>query len=509
MATDGATLLRMLESAAQQLSRGARTLDALNVFPVPDGDTGTNMLATVRAALAAAPPPPASAAAVSAAFARGAMEGARGNSGIILSQFFRGFAEALDGRDTCSAGDLAEGFSRAEAYARGAISDPKEGTILTVLADVSRAFGGPVSMKRSSLSSALETAVAAAAASVERTPSLLPVLKESGVVDAGAEGMLLLLQGWMRVLCDGKAAAAQPVLPHAAPHLLPKSSSYGFCTELIVAGEELPLAAMRRRLEEEGTSVILAGDGRAVRVHVHTPRPDDVIAYARSLGTVSRLEVQDMDRQHRDSALAADNPAREQDTAVIALVEGEGLEAVFTSMGSEAVLLGGRPGEPAPSAIVRAISGLSARQVILVPTSASACEAARSAGEPGGKIVRVIAFPDDPAGDRGSRGLQVRPGRGGERGSDAGRARRRPLRGNPRGICRPGSRARAQAGGPRPLVGGGRHDLRRPGRSTRPARGSRCSLPGPVPRLYRRKRARGSARSPARRVPGMTSKGGR
>lgn len=398
MAADGATLLRMLESAAQQLSRGARTLNALNVFPVPDGDTGTNMLATVRAALAAAPSPPASAAAVSAAFARGAMEGARGNSGIILSQFFRGLAEALDGRDTCSAADLADGFSRAEAYARGAISDPKEGTILTVLADVSRALGGPVSMKRTSLSSALETAVAAAAASVERTPSLLPVLRESGVVDAGAEGMLLLLQGWMRVLCDGKAAAAQPVLPPGLPHLLPKSGSYGFCTELIVAGEELPLAAMRRRLEEEGTSVILAGDGRAVRVHVHTPRPDDVIAYARSLGTVSRLEVQDMDRQHRDSSLPAGGRAREQDTAVVALVEGEGLEAVFRSMGSEAILLGGRAGEPTPSAITRAIRELPARQIILVPTSAPACEAARTAGWPDGKSVRVIPSRTIPQG---------------------------------------------------------------------------------------------------------------
>ena len=413
VAADGATLLRMLESAVEQLERGARTLDAINVFPVPDGDTGTNMLLTVRAALSAVPFPrgPAagvsaagvsaagvSAAVVSAAFARGAMEGARGNSGIILSQFFRGLAAALDGRDTCSAADLAAGFARGHELARSSISDPKEGTILTVLADVSHALEGSLSADSPSLPEALEAAVAAAAASVERTPSLLPVLRESGVVDAGAQGMLLILQGWLRALVDGRSAAVQPALPRAAPRLPPQSGSYGFCTEFILAGEALPLPAIRRWLEQEGTSVILAGDGRTVRVHVHTQRPDDLIAYARSVGSISHLEVQDMDRQRRDASLPAGSPPLPLDTVVVALVEGDGLAAVFRSMGAEAIRIGEPAGGALPSAIARALDRLSARQVILLPTSAPAHAAARAAGVPDGKSVRVVPSRTIPQG---------------------------------------------------------------------------------------------------------------
>lgn len=375
----------MLESAADWLERSAQSLDALNVFPVPDGDTGTNMLFTVRAALTAVSlvSAPASAAAVSAAMARGAMEGARGNSGIILSQFFRGLASVLEERDVCAPADFAAAFVRAESLARSGISDPTEGTILTVLADVARSLASFPSSDGASFTAVLEAAAAAAAASVERTPSLLAVLRESGVVDAGAKGMLLILEGCLHALEDGKDQAARTPFPSSLPSHLPRrAGSYGFCTEFILSGESLPLASIRGRLEQEGTSVILVGDGAAARVHIHTIRPEAVIEYARSVGSVSRLEVQDLDKQ---CAAVAMPPH----VAVISLLEGDGLAAVFRSMGAEAV---------APEDLPRAFDRAASRQAILVPTSRSARDAADRAVVPRGIAVRVVPSKTVPQG---------------------------------------------------------------------------------------------------------------
>jgi DAK2 domain fusion protein YloV len=396
-AANGWTLLRMLESAVDWLEPSAESLDALNVFPVPDGDTGTNMLLTVRAALTAASSAGASAAgasaaAVSAAMARGAMEGARGNSGIILSQFFRGLAFALEAREVCSPEDLAAAFTRAESFARAGISDPTEGTILTVLADVARALSEGPASNGGSLAAALETAVEAAAASTERTPSLLPVLRESGVVDAGAKGMLLILEGCLCALEDGRAAAARAPLPASMPSRFPnRAGSYGFCTEFLLSGESLPLASVRARLEQQGTSVILVGDGATARVHIHTNQPEAVIEYARSVGSVSRLEVQDLDKQCAAVAV----PSR---IAVISLVEGDGIAAVFRSMGAEVVVADPRAGWREPGEIARALGRVSARQVILLPSSNGAREVAEKARVPEGTTVRVVPSRSVPQG---------------------------------------------------------------------------------------------------------------
>jgi DAK2 domain fusion protein YloV len=382
---DGWTLLRMLESAADRLESNADSLDALNVFPVPDGDTGANMLLTVRAALEAvsSASAPASAAAVSAAMARGAMEGARGNSGIILSQFFRGLALVLTGKDACSTADFAAAFVRAESFARSGISDPTEGTILTVLADVALALASFPSPDGASFTAVLEAAVAAAADSVQRTPSLLAVLRESGVVDAGAKGMLFVLEGCLHALEGGKEQAARAPFPASLRSRLPRrDGSYGFCTEFLLSGKSLPLASIRGRLEHEGTSVILVGDDATARVHIHTNRPEAVIEYARSVGSVSRLEVQDLDKQ----CAAVGMPPQ---VAVISLVEGDGLAAVFRSMGAEAVAQ-----EDLPRAFDRAAS----RQAILVPTSAGLRDAADRAPVPPGVVVRVVPSKTVPQG---------------------------------------------------------------------------------------------------------------
>ncbi len=404
---DAKTLVRMLASASEHLEADAASLDALNVFPVPDGDTGTNMLHTVRAALAGVAslasdgaggggfPSPA-AAVVSAAMAKGAMEGARGNSGIILSQFFRGLASALEGRDVCSPADIAQAFRRAESFARAGISDPAEGTILTVLADVAHALAGTRANDGVSLEAVLLTAVEAAAASVERTPSLLAVLRDAGVVDAGAQGMLLVLEGFLDALGAPGATFQRPAaFPTASGPIsgsarrTRRTGSYGFCTEFLLNGPALPLDRIRTRLEQEGTSVILVGDGTTARIHLHTAKPDAVVEYARSLGAITHLEVHDLDRQSDAAALtAAIAEARGGDTVIVSLVEGEGFAAIFGSMG--AVPFAGDP--------AGALDGITAREVIVLANSSSGLGAAGRIRAPEGVTVRIVPSRSVPEG---------------------------------------------------------------------------------------------------------------
>ncbi len=399
-AADGTTLLCMLESAGGRLASDAGALDALNVFPVPDGDTGTNLLHTVRAALVAAaalaaspasPPPTASA--MSAAMAKGALEGARGNSGIILSQFFRGLAAALDGKDVCAPTDFADAFVRAQSFARAGISNPTEGTILTVLGDVARALAGTRPDDTAALCSVVQTAVAAAAASVERTPTLLEVLRTAGVVDAGARGMLLVLEGFLEALGDGVASLSRPATvaasrsPASAPRRRARpAGSWGFCTEFLLSGTAIPLDQLRAKLEREGTSVILVGDARTARIHLHTPRPDAVVAYARSIGTVSRLETQDLDRQCEDAAVVG-APAAAVRNAVVSLVDGEGFAELCRSMGADAVR----------GDFHQSLDGVAAGDVILVAGSDAALAAARRLRPPAGVTVRIVPARSGPA----------------------------------------------------------------------------------------------------------------
>ncbi len=405
-AADGVTLLLMLDSALDWLENSASSLDALNVFPVPDGDTGTNMLLTVRAARQALPRSSAAlpAGAAAAAMAHGAMEGAHGNSGIILSQFFAGLASALEGKDACTAADFAAGVVRAERLARDAISDPAEGTILTVLTDVSRALGaggahGGEGSSAATLGDALEAAVAAAAASVERTPALLPVLREAGVVDAGAKGLLTILEGFLHALDNGRPQARQQ--PSEAPRRMPPAGgqeSFGFCTEFLLSGEALPLAAIRERLGREGTSVILAGDGKTARIHLHTVAPDAVIEYARSMGTVSRLEVQDLDRQCGAVSRGASRPAPRTDLAVLACVDGSGFAAVFRSMGAETIEPADRAAGPVRADFEGAFARTECRAILVLPNSEQALAVARAAAPPAGVEVRVVPAVTPPQG---------------------------------------------------------------------------------------------------------------
>jgi DAK2 domain fusion protein YloV len=350
----GTDLLEMLSAGTQRLGYFADKVDALNVFPIPDGDTGNNMLCSMGAALEEARgAADTSASGVAEAFARGALVGARGNSGIILSQFWRGLAQGVDGKERISASDLAVSMQKAAMLAFEALSKPVEGTILTVIKDIAAVTRyEPVGGE--DLVSFMERVVRAARESVARTPQQLLMLREAGVVDAGGWGLQIILEGALDYLRDYQGDYQQQYQSPAAgirtenlsSNTARKQVSYGYCTEFLLRGNDLEPGRIRAALEDRGESLVVAGNERMIRVHLHTKEPDAVVDYARSLGRVDRLVIRDMDEQHQAFVRARGGrpfeAPSESAVAVIALVPTEGLAEVFRSLGAISVVVDGR-----------------------------------------------------------------------------------------------------------------------------------------------------------------------
>jgi len=308
----GVGFLDAVRSAVANLERHVDEINALNVFPVPDGDTGTNMLATVRAALdegeAAGRDAPADR--IAAAISHGALMGARGNSGVITSQILRGVAEGLAGRRRFNGLDLANALARGTKTAYGAVGKPVEGTILTVIRE-SSAAAVEAAEHDDAMESVLAALVAAAEKSVARTPSLLPILREAGVVDSGGQGLFRLFEGAL-LSVRGRpvhVAGAGAGLPHgeARTAVVPafrsgvaalEEDAFGYETVFILTageGESLDVRSIQARLEALGNSVLVGGDERMVKVHVHNERPDQILAYGLSLGTLTRITIENLD----------------------------------------------------------------------------------------------------------------------------------------------------------------------------------------------------------------------
>jgi hypothetical protein len=401
----GRDILRLFDAAVGWLESRAGMLDSINVFPVPDGDTGANMLRTMKAALAAAGWPHGSApgsgsdsphaSTVVAALARGAFEGARGNSGVILSQLFRGLASALAGKTRCTADDLRDGFRKAHEFARAGLAQPVEGTILTVLGDVARALETRQMRGSIPFSVALETAVDAAKESVMRSPFLLAVLRESGVVDAGAKGLFFILEGALRAV---KADAALPDIREWSPLPAPEDSfadrptagwlSGGYCTGLIIEGTNLSADEIRGVLTEKGSSLIVAGTGDAVRIHIHTMEPDSVLAYARSRGTVSRIEVEAL----------PETGARDVPVAVVAVVPGEGFIDVFRGLGAHAIVTHAGGQQAKTEEILAGARTIAAARLIILPNGQEGIAPAEEAARICGRDAMVVPTRTIPQG---------------------------------------------------------------------------------------------------------------
>ena len=306
-AGDGAGLLAAFRAAVDNLADHVDEVNALNVFPVPDGDTGSNMLATVRAALAEAEgvaEPSADRVAMAISF--GALMGARGNSGVIASQIFRGMAEGLGGKERFDGADLARSLTQGTATAYKAVVRPVEGTILTVIREASAA-AVVVAEEGGDLESVLIAAVRGAEEAVAKTPSMLPILREAGVVDAGGQGLFRLLEGALQYIVARNPAPASAAEGTAAHRRIGRPAAladgeFGYETMFLLHTRDKPLDLERLRAEFErvGDSVLVAGDGRAAKVHVHNDRPDQVIALGLSVGSLTRITVENLDSQSQE-----------------------------------------------------------------------------------------------------------------------------------------------------------------------------------------------------------------
>lgn len=427
-ACDGPGLLEAFRAAVANLEHHVDEINGLNVYPVPDGDTGSNMLATVRAALDEAErATDDSVERIAAAISFGALMGARGNSGVITSQIFRGMAEGLAAKKRFNGLDLAHALSQGTKAAYGAVAKPVEGTILTVVRESADA-AVTAAERDSDLETVLAVTVDAAEKSVARTPSLLPILREAGVVDAGGQGLYRLFQGALLYLV-GQApavaavgAGAERAAAKVSTLVAHADEGFGYETMFLLqaeGGRHLDVDAIRGHLESIGESVLVAGDPRAVKVHVHNERPDIVIAYGLSLGSLSRISVENLDNQARDvretraaeftgavdrsngsagptvmaGGAGADRSGEEAELAlaVVAVAAGDGLARIFRDdFGVAAVVRGGQSANPSTGELMAAIDEVRAREILLLPNNPNVVLAARQVAEMSSRPVVVV-----------------------------------------------------------------------------------------------------------------------
>jgi hypothetical protein len=399
----------MFAAATLWLERNADAINSINVYPVPDGDTGTNMYLTMRATMEQAFQAKSdSAGDVAQAMARGALMGARGNSGVILSQILSGIADRLSEKKRFSGSDFAEALEVASQKAYKAVSQPVEGTILTVMREGAAAAKRKARRVGSSLKSVLGGAVEAARETVSKTPALLPVLREAGVVDAGGQGLYVMLEGALRYIRgDGgppMALAARD--PEASWLAITASlheatdSPYGYCTEFLLKGENLDSHAVLEKMLTLGDSVLVVGDESLLRVHVHTHDPGAALSYGTSLGSVTTVQVGDI-RTQAEEFVTRPRPGGDALAArvsTVAVVSGLGLEQVLYSLGVTAVVRGGQTMNPSTEEILAAVEACTSSEVIILPDNKNVVMAARQAAEHSTKKVKVVPTTSVPQG---------------------------------------------------------------------------------------------------------------
>jgi DAK2 domain fusion protein YloV len=409
----GSELRGALLAASAWLDAQAERINALNVFPVPDGDTGTNMSLTLRASVDALRklPETVSVGEVARAAYQAAMMGARGNSGVILSQLLRGFAHALEGKQDLTPYDLAAALTAASDVAYRGVSRPVEGTILTVARRAAEAAAEAAKLGEG-LPLVLESTLRAAAEAVAETTNQLEVLRKAGVVDSGGEGYRVLLEGaWMwwtgrsieEATTDGAPPHTRALLEAVAAD---EETPFGFCTEFLLRDCELPLDEVRSAMENLGESVIAVGDQALLRVHLHTLRPGRALEFAVDHGTVAKVKVENMMLQHQEMATgalqtsgtgAAGDHAPATSIGVIAVAAGEGFKQVFRSLGAT-VVEGGQTMNPSVQEILAAVNSSGYQQLIILPNNSNIIMTARHVKELTPHLIEVVPTETSPEG---------------------------------------------------------------------------------------------------------------
>ena len=401
---DGQNIKAMFATATRWLELNSEAINSLNVFPVPDGDTGTNMLFTMRAVMEEADKcSEQNASEVAKAMAWGALMGARGNSGVILSQILRGFSQSLEDKSAIDGATFAQAMEEASSAAYKGVSKPVEGTILTVIRESAEA-AVKASHQSDDIEEILEATVKAAEESVARTPSLLPVLKEAGVVDAGGQGLLVILEGALKGLRNEPLEApSRPVETDAISRISQAAERseeghvYGYCTQFLIRGEALDSASIREEIDRRSDSTVVVGDETLVRVHTHSFEPDAIVDFAKSLGEVSQVNVQNIDEQH-SSLLQGGGVEDELPIATVVVAAGDGIKEVFSGLGATFVVAGGQTMNPSIRELLTAIESASAPAVIVLPNNKNIVPAARQAAALSSKLVEVVPTTSIPQG---------------------------------------------------------------------------------------------------------------
>jgi DAK2 domain fusion protein YloV len=397
---NGQTLKEMFASGTAWLEKSAPDINAINVFPVPDGDTGTNMVLTMKFALEEARLNSDNQVSSAAkALAHGALMGARGNSGVILSQFFRGLAKGLEGKTQFNGGDFARALAGASQTAYKGIVNPVEGTILTVLKDASKAAQEAVK-NDDTLVSVLEDAVQSARDSVARTPSLLPVLKEAGVVDAGGQGLYVLLDGALQCLKgeSHKIQYRRPRLVVAETALIPRAAQmptrletpHGYCTNFVLEGQNLNLDKIEKDLKKKGQSLIVTGDDTLARVHIHSFEPGEILRFATKLGKLHEITINNMDDQYAEFIKMQRERMPQVDIAMVTVATGDGFFDVFDSLGNIIIVPGGQTMNPSVRELLQAVESAPSDNVIILPNNKNIVSAASQVQSLTSKKVQVV-----------------------------------------------------------------------------------------------------------------------
>ena len=421
---DGMTLKEMFSSGAALLSNNRESVDALNVFPVPDGDTGTNMTQTITSAIKEISSKPYSSVSdVANAAARGALKGARGNSGVILSQILRGFAKVLAGHEELDGALLAQALREGANTAYKAVMKPKEGTILTV-ARVIAEEAEEARDKQDDVVEMFKLVLSTGDAILKRTPDMLPVLKQAGVVDSGGTGLMVIYRGMYAALTgepvDAEVAAVKAdgtltEMPgeFVDDHEALEEIKFGYCTEFIVSHpredmKETDVVRLRRRLERIGDCVLVIADMNVVKVHVHTNQPGQALQYALELGELDAIKIDNMfeERREREAKLAeeaaraaAEAPAEELKTyGIVAVALGEGLTEIFRNLNVDQVVDGGQTMNPSIQDLADAANATGAETVIILPNNTNIILAAQQASELTDKHVIVLPTKSVPMG---------------------------------------------------------------------------------------------------------------
>jgi len=388
--TDGA--LAALEAARQRI-------DDLNVYPVPDGDTGTNLALTVRALRDDLANSMASGReAIAHETTRAALMGARGNSGVIFSQIVRGAAEVLGEVEKLDAVAVAAAFRSASDAAYRAVRRPVEGTMLTVIREVAEeAEARTAELERNALLVAL---VARAEDAVARTPEQLDVLREAGVVDAGGAGLLEILRGITAVVTGEEVPLAPVELESVGIDAVHQElSKYRYCTVFVIEGDGLDRDGLEVELERIGDSLLVVGDEHALKVHVHTDDPGSALSLGTAVGTIDRVEIANMHEQtqRREERLLAVVPEQRR-SGVVAVVAGDGNRLLFESLGAARVVEGGQTMNPATSDLVAAVDSVDAEEVLLLPNNSNVILAAEQAARLASRPVEVVPSDSIQAG---------------------------------------------------------------------------------------------------------------